>query len=165
MPKVIYYVAASLDGHIADSEGGVDWLNQYELQGNDYGYAELYKGIDAVVMGEDGLVKEIQVKKKDATSHWIWGAFGLPGRVLGDLQRLWLERERRDEYVGTLVNEYIGRGGIVRAVKGGQGYVDVGTLHGYREAIRLLDRADVHEPRAFGAGMQSVVASAEGRSS
>ena len=51
MPKVIYYVAASLDGHIADSEGGVDWLNQYELQGNDYGYAEFYKGIDAVVMG------------------------------------------------------------------------------------------------------------------
>lgn len=51
MPKVIYYIAASLDGRIADSEGSVDWLNQYEQHGNDYGYAEFYKCIDAVVMG------------------------------------------------------------------------------------------------------------------
>lgn len=51
MPKVIYYVAASLDGYIADAKGSVDWLNQYEQHGNDYGYAEFYKCIDAVVMG------------------------------------------------------------------------------------------------------------------
>jgi dihydrofolate reductase len=51
MPKVIYYVAASLDGHIADAEGKVDWLHQYEDPQNDYGYEKFYECIDAVIMG------------------------------------------------------------------------------------------------------------------
>ena len=93
---------------------------------------------DAVVTDADDNVREIQVKQKDAASHWIWGAFRMPGRVLHDLHGLWCERECKDEYIGTLVNEYIARGGRVSAVRAGQAYVDVGTLHGYREANRLL---------------------------
>ena len=49
MPKIIYYVAASLDGYIADANGGVDWLPQGDS--NDYGYAEFYASVDALVMG------------------------------------------------------------------------------------------------------------------
>ncbi len=93
---------------------------------------------DAVVTDEDGRVLEIQVKRPGADSSWVWGAFRMPGAVLADLFRLWCERGRRDEYVGTLVNAYIARGGVARGVRAGQAYVDVGTLHGYREAIRLL---------------------------
>ena len=33
---------------------------------------------------------------------------------------------------------YITAGGDARGVRAGETYVDVGTLHGYREAIRLL---------------------------
>jgi glucose-1-phosphate thymidylyltransferase len=93
---------------------------------------------DAVVADGDGHVREIQVKQPEPDSSWIWGAFKMPGRVLRALHELWQEPGRNDEYMGTLVNAYLARGGEARAVRAGQSYVDVGTLHGYREAIRLL---------------------------
>ena len=46
-------------------------------------------------------------------------------------------------YVGTLVNAWLARGGEARGVRAGESYVDVGTLHGYREAIQLLERREV----------------------
>lgn len=96
------------------------------------------EAFDAVVTDEDGNVQEIQVKHPDARSHWIWGAFKLPGHVLHALEALWRERGRRDEYIGTLVNAYIHGGGRAVGVRAGEAYVDVGTVHGYREALNLL---------------------------
>jgi glucose-1-phosphate thymidylyltransferase len=93
---------------------------------------------DAVVCNEQGEVLEIQVKQEHATSSWIWGGFRLTGQVLGELHALWCERGKQDPYVGTLVNEYIGRGGRVSAVRAGDAYFDVGTVQGYRHAMRLL---------------------------
>jgi glucose-1-phosphate thymidylyltransferase len=93
---------------------------------------------DAVVMDDEENVLEIQVKKTGASSHWIWGAFKMRGATLAALHALWVERQRSDVYMGTLVNEYISRGGRAKAVRAGTSYVDVGTLHGYREAITLL---------------------------
>lgn len=98
------------------------------------------KLFDAVVSTDAGEVKEIQVKSETATSNWIWGAFKLSGRTLRELHSLWQERERKDQYIGTLVNEWLQRGGRARAVRAGTSYVDVGTLHGYREAIAMLSR-------------------------
>jgi tRNA (mo5U34)-methyltransferase len=93
---------------------------------------------DAVVTDGEGRVLEIQVKQPRADSDWIWGAFKMPGAVLHDLFELWCGRERRDEYIGTLVNAYLAKGGQAVGVRAGQSYVDVGTLHGYREAIKVL---------------------------
>jgi hypothetical protein len=62
----------------------------------------------------------------------------MPGSVLNDLYRLWIDRH--DEYLGTLINAYLARGGRALAFKLGESYVDVGTLNGYREALRVLDR-------------------------
>jgi dTDP-glucose pyrophosphorylase len=93
---------------------------------------------DAVVTDESGRVSEIQVKQKDATSAWIWGGFKMPGSVLHALHELWREPGRGDEYIGTLINAYLARGGTARGVPAGEAYVDVGTLNGYREALRLL---------------------------
>ncbi len=93
---------------------------------------------DAVVTDEQGRVLEIQVKQRDARSRWVWGAFKLTGAVMRELHDLWCERGRTDPYIGTLVNAYLARGGSARAVRAGEAYVDVGTLHGYREAIQLL---------------------------
>jgi glucose-1-phosphate thymidylyltransferase len=96
---------------------------------------------DAVVLDTTNRVREIQVKRKDASSQWIWGAFKMPGRVLEELRQLWLARNGADEYFGTLVNAYLGQGGEAVGVRAGQSYVDVGTLHGYRSAIGLLSGA------------------------
>ncbi|MBI1912739.1 MAG: nucleotidyltransferase family protein [Deltaproteobacteria bacterium] len=93
---------------------------------------------DSVVQDDAGRVLEIQVKSEKAISNWVWGAFKLSGVVFRQLYELWIERGRADEYVGTLVNEYIRKGGHAVGVRAGESYVDVGTLHGYREAIRLL---------------------------
>lgn len=93
---------------------------------------------DAVVMENERQVREIQVKSPTAASNWIWGAFRMPGHVFHDLRALWLTRQSQDEYVGTLVNAYIEAGGSVTGVKAGRAYVDVGTLNGYRAALRLL---------------------------
>ncbi|WP_438015497.1 sugar phosphate nucleotidyltransferase [Sorangium sp. So ce315] len=98
---------------------------------------------DAVVTDERGRVLEIQVKQRDARSHWVWGAFKLTGAVMRELHELWRERGQQDPYIGTLVNEYLARGGSARAVRAGEAYVDVGTLHGYREAMQLLSGAVV----------------------
>jgi tRNA (mo5U34)-methyltransferase len=95
---------------------------------------------DAVITDEHDNVLEIQVKHPDAKSNWIWGAFQMPGAVLHELEALWLERGRRDEYMGTLVNAYLQRGGRAVAVRKGEAYVDVGTVHGYREALTLLSQ-------------------------
>ena len=58
--------------------------------------------------------------------------------------------------IGTLVNAYIEAGGVAIGVKTGRAYVDVGTLHGYRSATRLLDRvARQGAGHAFGAPVQA----------
>jgi glucose-1-phosphate thymidylyltransferase len=93
---------------------------------------------DAVVSDERGRVREIQVKQPNPDSHWVWGAFKLPARTLRDLHRLWCARERADVYIGSLVNAWLAEGGEAEAVPAGQSYVDVGTLDGYRQALRLL---------------------------
>jgi len=101
---------------------------------------------DSVVTDHEERVKQIQVKQQNATSEWIWGAFKLTGAQLAALHRLWLERERSDEYLGTLVNAYLAAGGSAYGIKRGDVYVDVGTLHGYREAVRVLsNQATLHE--------------------
>jgi dTDP-glucose pyrophosphorylase len=95
---------------------------------------------DAVSTDADGRVQTIEVKALRPRSHWIWGAFKMPGGTLHALQRLWRERAEKDEYFGTLINAYLAGGGLAQAVKSGTDYVDVGTLGGYRAAIQLLER-------------------------
>jgi glucose-1-phosphate thymidylyltransferase len=92
---------------------------------------------DAVVIEGDS-VREIQVKKPNAASKWIWGAFKMPGPVFAELRALWHARECEDEYFGTLINAWLDQGGRAVGVKAGTDYVDMGTLNGYRAALTLL---------------------------
>jgi glucose-1-phosphate thymidylyltransferase len=92
---------------------------------------------DAVRTNEKNEVLEVQVKSAGATTNWVWGALKMTGSILSELHALWLGR--KDEYIGTLINDYLARGGRAYGLEAGEAYVDVGTLHGYREALRLLD--------------------------
>jgi dTDP-glucose pyrophosphorylase len=98
------------------------------------------ENFDAVVLGEDERIRQIEVKQANPSSNWIWGAFKMPGSVLRQLHALWRAREGRDEYIGTLINAYLAAGGEAIGVRAGNGYVDVGTFGGYRAAIGLLGR-------------------------
>ncbi len=104
---------------------------------------------DAVVLDGEH-VKEIQVKKPDPGSNWIWGAFRMSASCFHDLHLLWQQRSCRDEYFGTLVNGYLAAGGHGIGIKAGEFYVDVGTIGGYRTAIALLDSntAEADQPRS-----------------
>jgi dTDP-glucose pyrophosphorylase len=118
---------------------------------------------DAVVLSPENEVRAIQVKKPDADSHWVWGAFKMPGTVFGALHRLWLARGRSDEFIGTLVNAYLSKGGKAMGIKAGEAYVDVGTLNGYRAAISLLTgmmEAGIECPRSMRSGKLPLIAGA-----
>ena len=107
---------------------------------------------DAVVTDAAGDVLTVDVKREDWRSEWIWGALRMPGGVFHQLHRLWCEPARGDEYLGTLVNAFLSRGGRARGLRVGEAYVDVGTLHGYREALALLGQtsAGAKEPATSG---------------
>lgn len=92
---------------------------------------------DAVITSEGNEVVEVRVKSAQPGTKWIWGAFRMPGFILSELHELW--KSRHDEYLGTLINEYLARGGRAYGFRNGECYVDVGTLNGYREALRVLD--------------------------
>jgi glucose-1-phosphate thymidylyltransferase len=102
---------------------------------------------DAVVTDEAGRVEEIQVKSPEARTHWIWGAFKMPGHVFHELHAFWRARPAPDEYVGTLVNAWLAQGGEAVGVRAGSSYVDVGTLEGYRSAMQLLRPEPAQEAR------------------
>src|SRR4051812_3921122 len=44
---------------------------------------------DAVVTDDAGHVLEIQVKQPNARTHWVWGAFKMPGAIFRELYALW----------------------------------------------------------------------------
>ena len=48
MPKIILYIAISLDGYIAKKDGSVNWLSSYD---EDYGYEKFLSTLDTIIMG------------------------------------------------------------------------------------------------------------------
>ena len=52
------YIATSLDGFIATSDGGLDWLNEVpNPDKTDYGFADFMDSVDALVMGRNTFEK------------------------------------------------------------------------------------------------------------
>ncbi|HVP65576.1 MAG TPA: sugar phosphate nucleotidyltransferase [candidate division Zixibacteria bacterium] len=104
---------------------------------------------DAVVCDGQGYVERVDVKSPEASSHWIWGAVTARGHAFRELRQLWEARHREDEYLGHLLNAWIGAGNTVGAAHCGECYIDVGTLEGYHSAqdyLRELRRKQ-REPR------------------
>lgn len=49
-PSTCIYIAATVDGFIARSDGSIDWLEPYG-GGEDYGWSEFRQGIDSLILG------------------------------------------------------------------------------------------------------------------
>jgi hypothetical protein len=66
----------------------------------------------------------------------------MPGRLLAELNDLWLARGQMDEYIGTLVNAWLAGGKTAEGIRAGQSYFDVGTMDSYLDTMRILSTAD-----------------------
>jgi dihydrofolate reductase len=64
MIEIIYYVAASLDGYIATSDGRVDWLKGFNSAGEDHRAGDLHSSVDALLMGSHTYEFALQL------GHW-----------------------------------------------------------------------------------------------
>lgn len=52
MRKIKLYIASSIDGYIADLDGGLDWLSKYPITAEfNYGYDIFFDSVDSVIMG------------------------------------------------------------------------------------------------------------------
>lgn len=51
MGKVIVYIASSLDGYVAAKDDGISWLEKFNVEGEDHGYAAFIRSVGAAVMG------------------------------------------------------------------------------------------------------------------
>ncbi|MEJ2509100.1 MAG: dihydrofolate reductase family protein [Gammaproteobacteria bacterium] len=110
MATVTLYLSISLDGFIARSDGNTDWLSLVESPDEDYGYAEFFSSVDALVMGE-GTYEQMaalpkwpyprrpcyvfarsELKPRSKNVHFVEGE---PASVVADIkaqgaQRIWL---------------------------------------------------------------------------
>lgn len=57
--NVILYISMSLDGYIATKDNSLDFLSIVEQEGEDYGYNDFVKSVDAVIIGRKTYEKVI----------------------------------------------------------------------------------------------------------
>lgn len=73
MRKITLFIAMSLDGYIADSEGGVGWLNgQGSDEENIDAYTAFTKNIDTILMGWNTYR---QVATELSPGEWVYKDF------------------------------------------------------------------------------------------
>lgn len=93
---------------------------------------------DAVLTAGEREVTAVEVKVPAPSTHWVWGALRIAGPDYHRLHALWRERGCADEYLGTLLNAHLSRGGAWQGIRAGETYLDVGTFEGFRAAATAL---------------------------
>ena len=66
------FIAMSLDGYIANSDGSLDWLKIVEEEGQDYGFAKFFTKIDAIVMGRKTYEKVLEFDSWPFADKEVW---------------------------------------------------------------------------------------------
>lgn len=103
MRKAVAYLAVSLDGFIADKDGGVGWLDDFADAQEGGGYEAFVQGVDTVVMGGRTYRQVTQELSPDAWPYegldcrvWTHDSGPLPHakRIEGNLAA-WLHAEKQ----------------------------------------------------------------------
>lgn len=141
MPHFVYFVAASLDGYIADENGGVDWLPEPALE-LDYGHDEFLASVDGLLLGRRTYEQVL------GFGEWPW-----PGRRVF----VWTRREIENPPEG--VSAVAGRPADVAAGLAAEGLERVWLVGGAELAEALRREGLVDEwivtliPRTLGGGI------------
>jgi dihydrofolate reductase len=120
------FIATSLDGFIAREDGGIDWLSQVEMPGEDYGYSRFAASVDALIMGRN-------------TYDTALGFEGWPyegKRVIVLTNRTFVPRHGEEQRSGTDLHalvEDLANAGVTRA------YIDGGNVIRQFLAAGLVD--------------------------
>lgn len=107
MKKIKLYIAVSIDGFIADKNGGIEWLETLPNPDMlDYGYGDLYGSIDTILMG-------------NATYQKILG-FDIPFPYADKTNFVFTRNSAlvKDEYVSFIHGDIIG---FVKTLKAKEG--------------------------------------------
>ena len=106
MRKVTLFIAMSLDGYIADKDGGVDWLNGQEEDGENMDtYSEFIKTIDTIIMGWNTYH---QVITELSPEEWIYPeqvSFVITHREIPSTERIHFTSESPCDLVKRLREE------------------------------------------------------------
>ena len=83
--QIVYSAGVSLDGFIADSHGGVDWLHAAMVKGESYGLDAFMRSIDAVLMGSRTYEQALRMGGRfgsKKTPCWVFSSRQLPGKSI-----------------------------------------------------------------------------------
>ena len=103
MRKAVAYLAVSLDGYIADADGGVGWLGAFADEQEDRGYEAFVQSVDTVVMGGRTYRQVAEELSPGAWPYegldcWVWtqqnGPLPHARRIEGGLAA-WLHAEKQ----------------------------------------------------------------------
>jgi dihydrofolate reductase len=90
-----YYLAQSLDGYLAEADGGIDWLEDYEGQATVTGselidgtYDEFIRGVGALAMGSATYEFLLGVESwpYEGMPAWVFSSRELPGMEGADIR-------------------------------------------------------------------------------
>ena len=82
MVEVVYYVASSLDGYIATTDGSIEWLSRFHTAGEDHGAGELESSVDALLLGSHTYEFALKLDQLPSpnTPSWVFTHRDLPTR-------------------------------------------------------------------------------------
>jgi dihydrofolate reductase len=138
------YIATSLDGFIATTDGGLDWLTEIPNPNNeDYGYAEFMTRMDAIILGR------VTFEKVLTFDHW---PYEKPTFVLtNSLKSLPAGLNGKAEIINGELRELLGK---IHARGYGNLYIDGGRTIQTFIAEDLIDEMIITQiPILLGSGI------------
>lgn len=129
LPEVIYYVAMSVDGYISTFDGGVEWLEEFERGDEDYGYADFFASVDALIMGSGTYQKILDFGE--------WPYIGKPCYVLTrkilpeSFENVFQTRQNPDEVLGQMYTQGIRRVWFVGGARSAYAFQEAGLITEY----------------------------------
>jgi dihydrofolate reductase len=140
LPSCFVFIATSVDGFIARTDGGIDWLKSVERPGEDYGYQPFFDSVDALVIGR-GTYEVVR-----AFEPWPYGS----KRCVVMTHQRFEPKAKEEFFAGTPIEllEKLGAAGVKRI------YVDGGVVISQFLAAGLVEQLTISQiPVLLGDGL------------